>query len=289
MRSQFFTAAESGMTRGQLRWGVQQGWFRKAGREVYLNGPDEPTRRDRALGVVVQTDGIASGSLAGVLLGLDGIALRGPDVTVPPNRSHYTNRLRLRHLDPDRIVVVDGFRCTSGLQTLIDLAAEVTADTWEQALESALRKNLVTVEELEKELPALAGRRGVKTMRTVLDRRPPGAPPTGSILETLMIQLARKVPWLGEPVRQYEVRDEFDQFVAFVDLAWPWLGFFIELDGQQHNDQPVYDAHRETAVVAATGWLPGRFTWKEVTRLPAVTARRLDAVGRQAKRLHAPA
>jgi very-short-patch-repair endonuclease len=69
------------------------------------------------------------------------------------------------------------------------------------------------------------------------------------------------------------------------DLAWPDLGFFVELDGQQHGGQPVYDARRETAVVAATGWLPGRFTWHEVVELPITTARRLAAVADQARRL----
>ncbi|MGH9032675.1 MAG: DUF559 domain-containing protein, partial [Acidimicrobiia bacterium] len=64
----------------------------------------------------------------------------------------------------------------------------------------------------------------------------------------------------------------------------PELGLFLELDGQHHEAQPVYDARRETAVVAATGWLPGRFTWHEVVHLPKTTARRLAALAEQARR-----
>ena len=67
-----------------------------------------------------------------------------------------------------------------------------------------------------------------------------------------------------------------------LDQSWPEVGLFIELDGQQHAGQPVYDARRETAVVAATGWLCGRFTWPEVVRLPTSTGRRLAAVYQQA-------
>jgi very-short-patch-repair endonuclease len=67
-------------------------------------------------------------------------------------------------------------------------------------------------------------------------------------------------------------------FVARVDLCWPHLGIFVELDGQGHEDQPVYDASRQTAVVAATGWLVARFTWREVTRTPRTCVRRLLAV-----------
>ncbi len=74
------------------------------------------------------------------------------------------------------------------------------------------------------------------------------------------------------------------QFVAEVDLCCPQLGLFIELDGQQHLGQPVYDARRETAVVAATGWLVGRFTWYEVVHVPRQTALRLAALVDQARR-----
>ncbi|HEX8770539.1 MAG TPA: DUF559 domain-containing protein, partial [Acidimicrobiales bacterium] len=104
----------------------------------------------------------------------------------------------------------------------------------------------------------------------VLSLRPPGTPPTESLLETLMVQLARLVPNLPEPVRQLDIYDEYGNHVARVDLAWPDLGLFTELDGQQHEGQPVYDANRETRVVAVTGWLCGRFTWHEVRRVPTL-------------------
>jgi hypothetical protein len=103
------------------------------------------------------------------------------------------------------------------------------------------------------------------------------------MLETRMVQLARGIDCLPEPTRQREVFDREGAFVARVDLCLPELGLFIELDGQHHEAQPVYDARRETAVVAATGWLPGRFTWHEVVRLPKTTARRLAALAEQAR------
>lgn len=156
----------------------------------------------------------------------------------------------------------------------------------EQALESALRKRLVSIPELAAALPALGDRRipGTRRIRRVLSVRPPGAPPTESLLETLMVQLVRQVDALPTPVRQLTVHDQHGNFVARVDLAWPEFGLFIELDGQHHKGQPVYDARRETAIVAATGWLCGRFTWIEVTRHPTATARRLAQLADQARR-----
>jgi very-short-patch-repair endonuclease len=58
----------------------------------------------------------------------------------------------------------------------------------------------------------------------------------------------------------------------------------IELDGQHHRSQPLYDASRETAIVAATGWLCGRFTWAEVVHYRAHTVRRLADLVEQARR-----
>ena len=72
--------------------------------------------------------------------------------------------------------------------------------------------------------------------------------------------------------------------LARVDLAWPELGLFIELDGQRHRDQPVHDSSRETAIVALTGWLCGRFTWHEVANTPVITVRRLQGLAEQARR-----
>jgi len=143
---------------------------------------------------------------------------------------------------------------------------------------------LLLVRELEVLCRLASGARGAARVRRVLGLRPAGAPPTESLLETLMVQLARTVPGLPVPDRQVQIHDADGAFVARVDLAWPKLGLFVELDGQHHKGQPVYDARRETAIVAATGWLCGRFTWTEVVDYPVSTRRRLGALARQARR-----
>ena len=99
-----------------------------------------------------------------------------------------------------------------------------------------------------------------------------------------MVQLVREVDGLWEPSRQYRIYNSAGILVARVDLCWPELGLFIELDGQHHRHQPLYDARRETAVVAATGWLPGRFTWYEVVRARRSTACRVADLAGQARR-----
>lgn len=273
-----FTAHEVNLTRETLRWGERKGRWRRIDRGVYLEGPEPPTPFDLARGRVLAGKTVARGTLAGMLHGLDSVTLKGK-----PTRYDSPPWLRSS--------ILGGVRCADGLTTLVDIAPLLTDRTWEHALESALRKQLTSIEAIEALLPELSRSRtpGTPRIRRVLALRPPGASPTESLLETLMAQLARDIPGLPPPVRQFTVYDEHEEFVARVDLCWPQLGLFIELDGQQHTGQPVYDARRETAVGAATGWLVGRFTWYEVVHLPRQTTLRLAALVEQARRRPLPA
>ena len=265
-------SADDGPTCAALRWGESRGEGRRADVGVWAEGPEDVSELDRARAAVLATGGVASHHLAAVLHGLDSVRLDGIWVTLPRAANGRRPRVSRRNLPPERVVSVAGVRCTDGLQTMVDLTRSLSDPVWEQAMESALRKGLTSV-------AALAEVRTTRPQR-VLALRPTGAPPTESLLETLMVQLARTVPGLPEPVRQLDLEEAH----ARLDLAWPELGLFVELDGQHHEDQPVYDSRRETAVVAATGWLCGRFTWTEVVRVPHSTARRLGALADQCRR-----
>jgi hypothetical protein len=267
-----FTTEQTDLTRSTLRWGMRQGKWIRLQRGIYLEGSDPPAPIDFARAKVLAGHTEARGTLAGVMHGLDSVTLD-------------TRPTRRRTPPSVRIVNIDGIPCVDGIQTLLDLAALLDDRRWEHAFEAALRKGLASVAAMEESLGVVSSARnaGAQRIRRVLALRPAGAAPTESLLETLMVQLARDIPGLPPPVRQYTVYDEHGEFIARVDLCWPQLGLFIELDGQQHTGQPVYDARRETAIVAATGWLVGRFTWHEVVRLPRTTARRLACLVDQAR------
>jgi hypothetical protein len=172
----------------------------------------------------------------------------------------------------------------------IDRGAFLDDARWEQANESGLHKKLFTIEDELALLSQLSARHtpGVARMRRVLALRPPGAVPTESRLETIAIQIARKAEEVPEPTRQHVVHNRHGDFVARVDVSWPELGGFLELDGLGHRNQPVYDATRESAVVAATGWLPNRMTWREAYRNGTWAARRMTEFIAQTRRRPLP-
>jgi very-short-patch-repair endonuclease len=268
-----FTGRSTGMTAAKLRWGSANGAWTRVAQGAYLPGNSPSQLIDKAFALVEVTGGVASGTLAARLLGLDCEVLKPPFSTVDIVRSGRRTGVRRAALPADSVIEVDGIRCTDGLQTLLDLATVLDDRGWEAALESALRKRCCTVANID---AALSTRRiGNTRIRRVLAVRPPDAAPTESLLETKVVQLIRQDNTICTPTRQVEVHNRHGDFVARVDLAWPDVGVFLELDGQHHKSQPLYDARRETAVVAATGWLPGRFTWQEVVHFPNSTLRRI--------------
>src|SRR5436853_961064 len=140
-----FTMAEArggGLTNRALCWGETKGKWRRIIRGVYGVGPEHASDLDIARARILLRGAIAAGRLAGVLHQLDGVLLDGP----PKRRRRET---------PGTIVRIGGINCTGGLQTMIDLAAEVDDLVWEQALEAALRRKLTTIAALEAPLPSL--------------------------------------------------------------------------------------------------------------------------------------
>ena len=269
MARKFFTTKQflaRGHTERELRDGLAKGRWVRGAHGLYFEGAEPLDNYFRALASMVSSDGKISSLVAAQHFGLDSIVIPACPLA----------RRRRVPVSPEPILV-NGIWCTNGLQTMVDIAPLVDDLTYEQILESALRKELLNIDELIDLVPSLTKSRtaGSPRIKRVLALRPSGAPPTESLLETLMVQLARTTPDVPEPQRQVVVHDQDGKFVARVDLAWPDEDGFCELDGEQHKDQPVYDAVRQTNVAIATGWLCGRFSWTEVRWNPVPTGRRL--------------
>jgi very-short-patch-repair endonuclease len=200
---------------------------------------------------------------------LDAIDGLQPEYAIPHGsrrRSPFDHqRRRIEDLD---IVAIDGVPVTSVSQTLVDLCAVCPLDIVERAAESALRDRLIDELEL-RDFANLwtACRRGGPGLREVLDRRPIGATPTGSDLETRAIQVLRR-GGLPRPERQWPVLDLHGEVVAYADLGFPPYRFVVETDGLETHktaDQLQYDLNRQNRILDA-GYGLRRFTHADVTR-----------------------
>ncbi|HVV36511.1 MAG TPA: DUF559 domain-containing protein [Acidimicrobiales bacterium] len=251
-----------------MRSALRRGAITRVVHGVYGAGGRPPSTMDilRATGLV--TGGVLDAVATAQLLEWDGVERWGPHVLVAKASSGKRGWTRRVTELPGETVEVGQVQCLPAPETLRQLASVLDDTHWEQALEYCLRKQLVTTSEVgEWHHPVV--RRVVKARGGLL------VPPTESLLETLAVQLIRQNPSIPAPTRQLTIYDADGNFVARPDLCWPELGLFLELDGQGHKDQPVYDANRQTRLTIVTGWRCGRLTWDEVHDFPEATLRNI--------------
>jgi hypothetical protein len=205
--------------------------------------------------------GVTRSALAGAVR-LDGLWM-----TLPPTASGGRPTACRRRLPAECVVSVGGLPCTDGTRTLADVAS-----TLPDAIGSRRWSR------------RCGGGSPLSRWCGATERCWSAGPPTPRPPRACWRRswCSWPAPFPACPTRCASSGIEAAR--ARLDLAWPALGLFVELDGQHHKDQPVYDARRETAVVAATGWLCGRLTWAEVVHTPNSTARRLAALAEQARR-----
>jgi hypothetical protein len=164
-------------------------------------------------------------------------------------------RLHRHHLDDRERTRLRSVPVTTPARTLLDLAGTVNADQVGRCTDEALRRRLVTLDELRRvfERHSGAGRRRLRPLRAVLADRLPGFDPGANDWEQRMDQL-----WdvLGLPpaVRQYTVRVAGHRYR--VDRAIPELRLAVEWVGQEFHSLEgrfVRDRLRISDLVQA-GW-----------------------------------
>jgi very-short-patch-repair endonuclease len=132
------------------------------------------------------------------------------------------------------------------------------------------------------ELPT-RGRRGARLLGEMLGERL-GTRFTDSDFETATIRLLRSIG-VPDPVPQHEVRA--GNFVAYIDLAWPALQWFVECDSLAHHFGKAsheWDRSRRRHL-KRLGWDGVEVTYDDVTR----RARRTGAELRELYELRAAA
>jgi len=205
------------------------------------------------------------------------------ELSVPPGRTHRLDGVvvhRSTDLVPYHVARRDRVAVTTPSRTLLDLGAVQSVRSVERALDLALSRRLVSLQELRETLDFVArrGRRGAGVLRSLLDERSAADGLAESVLEARMLRLCRH-QGLPEPVCQHEVRSG-TRLVGRIDFAYPHDLVAIELDGyESHSSLDAFrrDRARQNDLVAM-GWTVLRFTWDDVTQRPARVAGAVRAV-----------
>jgi very-short-patch-repair endonuclease len=190
-----------------------------------------------------------------------------------PGRRRGLRIHRVRKLGAHEMRLHDGIPLTSPARTILDLAAALTARETERALAEAYARELVSRSEVEAALVAAGGRRGVRTLRAVLDlERGPSL--TRSEAEERLLALVRSAG-LPDPETNRRLQG------MEVDFLWRAARLIVEVDGYAfHSRRAAFERDRaRDARLQAAGFRVIRVTWRQLVDEPhavvAVIARTL--------------
>jgi putative AbiEi antitoxin of type IV toxin-antitoxin system len=273
--------AELGLTRAKIEWRVATNRWERLRPGVYgIAGSPPSWRRDLiAACFAAGPRAAASHRSAALLRGLAGFDLCLPELTVPRDRRRLLPGVVLHWADLSSVdvTVVDAIPVTSAARTMIDLAAVVSRDNLEEALDDALRRKIVTLSWLKWRLTRIGRRPGVAVIRDLVQERTDRSGVPESVLETKVLRVFKK-GGLPRPVIQHEV-PETDGSIR-VDAAYPELRIAIEVDGwDPHGGRIPFDKDRARRnVLTGLGWYVVHVTWTDLKERPEEVIRTVRAV-----------
>ena len=248
---------------------------------VYRSPAAAPTYEQRCFGLLLSTqpDGILSHRTAARLLGLDGFDREtSMHVTVDHRRRILRPNAavhRSQTLTPRDVVVVRGMNVTAGARTLCDLAGYCSIRQLEDAVDSAMRNQIVTETDLRLRLAELRGR-GARKLDVILDGLPQGGLHTRLEREFLILSRAAGLP---DPHGQVVMR-ETSAFLARVDFFYDSLNLVVEVSGHRsHSTRSARanDAKRQRGLVRI-GRRVVEFTSDEVFHQSVMVQREIRAL-----------
>jgi very-short-patch-repair endonuclease len=193
------------------------------------------------------------------------------EVSTPSKRWRNRDGTRIHHIGrpfrTEEITVVGALRVTSMARTLFDFAAAVDDELLEEILDHALKRQLVSVTALRRQMRMSARTRpGLGVMRRLIEQRAGLGRFSESNLETKLARILKRGRFDGL-VAQHKVRQE-GRSLGRVDWAIPELRIAIEADGGLWHDAPsdrARDARKRNRIQAA-GWILLVFTWRDCRR-----------------------
>lgn len=262
---------QAGVTDNDLGRRLIEGRLERVHPGVYYLDSTPPTWRTQVLAGVMAAgrDAIASHRTAAVLWELDAIYGRMIEVTVPFNDQPVPEGVilhRTRRTNP--VTVLDGIPVSPLPKILLDIAPFVPERTLLKTARSGVRKELTTVEEIDKAVGMYGGRgvSGTRKLRRVI--RSVADDQSASVSEIDLKHIVMDAP-VPPPVQQLQVRLP-DGTNAYPDFAWPDRMRLVEADGFEAHGTPEqlqHDLWRQNQLMDL-GWEIRRFTATDIRDKP---------------------
>lgn len=171
----------------------------------------------------------------------------------PGIAAHRTTRLEGRE-----VRICQGLPVTSPARTFVDMAAAVTMRELERAVDEALVRRIVRLQQLRDAVARDKGRAGAPLLATLLNHRG-NSTVTRSQAEERMLEIIRAAdlppPECNPRVNGYEV-----------DFLWRPQQVIVEIDGYAyHSSHSAFERDRaKGAALGAAGFLVIRVTWLQM-------------------------
>lgn len=267
-------AAALGFSKNQIDYLLRKGVLQRAAPQTFVVAGSPDSWHQRARVAALALDGLLSHRAAAALHQIDGFHLGRLELTVPKQRRphcigvhmHRTTQMPLA--DP---VERDALPVTGIARTVLDLAAVLSYQRFERAIDAVIRQELCAWHDLYEVLilHSVQGRNGCGPLRAILDVRYGEASVPDSAFNRMVVQLLER-SGLPSPAFEYEIRDEGGRFIGRVDLAFPRQRLVIELDSVRwHLNRESFekDPRRKNRLLLA-GWKVLTFTWSDYVDRP---------------------
>jgi very-short-patch-repair endonuclease len=218
--------------------------------------------RQRQMALVLATGGVSAELGAAALHGLADPPPR-PEILLARSRRGELDAVVRTSTDlpPIDCTEIDGIPATTVARTLIDLGGRLHGDAFEDMLDAALVRRLVSPNRLRSRAEALwAPRRSgcAIVLARLAERRPTDAR-AANVWEAKVVRIVRE---LGLPDPKINHRVRVGGRVRYLDLAWPAAKVAVEFDGfVPHSTRRVFDDDRARQNdLVADGWTVFRVT-----------------------------
>jgi very-short-patch-repair endonuclease len=232
-------------------------------RGVYAVGHCRLTREGRWMGAVLAAGegAVLSHRAAAALLGL-GHFLR-IEVTAPAHRARPGIDVHTSIVPPDEVTAEQGIPVTTIPRTLVDLASVLPPHRVERAVNEAEVQRHTDHLSLADLVERYPGRRGIRTIKSVLARLETGVTVTRSELESRFLAFTRQARLTSPLVNAHLLGFE-------CDCVWPKQRVIVELDGHAtHSTREAFEQDRaRDRTLQAEGWQVVRVTWRQLHESP---------------------